>query len=166
MAFVENFTASQSSGTPSVVTLTDTSTGSDGAIVSRLITILQADGTETEYAWPLADTSIDLDILTEDAALQITVEWLNVGGTVLYTDEQTFNFTAYNETFYYGLTVQEVPITNPSVAMSTDYYKNKMALRVFIDSANQAVSFASDIYSAQACDDAATFMNVNSNDFF
>ena len=45
MPLVPNFTASQFSGTPSVLTLTDTSTGSDVTIAKRRIYLLQANGT-------------------------------------------------------------------------------------------------------------------------
>ena len=45
MPLVPNFTASQYSGTPSVITLTDTSTGSDVTITSRRVYLLQSNGT-------------------------------------------------------------------------------------------------------------------------
>lgn len=166
MALNPSFSAAQSSALPSTIVLTDSSTGSDVLVTSRLITILDAEGNETETVWPYADTTIDLDILTQDAALTITVEWLNNVPAILYTVENSYCFTAYNETFYYGLSVGEVPITNPNQAMSTNYYQNKCKFRTYLDGANQAISFASDIYTSQALLDAATFMNVNSTDFF
>ena len=83
MPLVPNFTASQYSGTPSVITLTDTSTGSDGTIAKRRVYLLQANGTflvpagtTTEYIeWDLVDVSIALDVLSQDSALSITVQW-------------------------------------------------------------------------------------------
>src|SRR3990172_265316 len=97
-----NFTASQNSGTPSVITLTDSSTGSDVAITQRRAYLLQANGedlgptgTSTYYIqWAYANSSIDIDVLSVDTALSITVQWLNVSNTVLYTKTIAFNFTA------------------------------------------------------------------------
>ena len=45
MPLVPNFTASQFSGTPSIITLTDTSTGSDVTIAKRRVYLLQSNGT-------------------------------------------------------------------------------------------------------------------------
>ena len=167
-----NFTASQNSGTPSVITLTDSSTGSDVAITQRRAYLLQANGeylvptgTSTYYIqWAYANSSIDIDVLSVDTALSITVQWLNVSNTVLYTKTIAFNFTAYNETFYYGLT-QDL-VANPSLYAAKEWYYNKMLLRVYIDSADQAISFASDIFSAQECNSLATNMRIKEDYFF
>lgn len=174
MALTPNFTASQSSGTPSTITLTDTSTGSDAAITQRRVYLLQADGTylvvsgtTTDYeAWAYASSTISLDVLSQDTALSITVQWLDSGNVVLYTKTIAYGFSAYGETFYYGLTQSQVPIQNPAVALSTNYYQNKMKFRVFLDSADQAISFASDIYSASVCYDASTEMIANKAFYF
>lgn len=173
MALTPNFTGSQNSGTPSTVSFTDTSTGSDGAITKRRIFLLQSDGTylvpsgvTTDYTqWAYADSTIYLGVLSQDTALSVTVQWLSVTNTVLYTKTIAYGFSAYGETFYYGLTQGQVPITNPSVTMGTDYYKNKMMFRVFLDSADQAISFASDIYSAQNCYDQEQNM-INNQAFY
>lgn len=174
MALTPNFTATQNSGTPNEITINDTSTGSDGAITQRRVYLLQSDGTYlvesgtvTDYEpWPYADSSITLDVLTQDTALNITVQWLDVSNTVLYTKTIAYGFSAYGETFYYGLTQNQVPIQNPAVALSTNYYQNKMKFRVFLDSADQAISFASDIYSAQVMYDAETEMITNESFYF
>lgn len=166
MALTVSFTASQSSGIPGTILLTDTSSGTDGTITSRLITILDAEGTTTTYPWAYANSTISLAILTEDTALKITVGWLNSGNTAVYTSYNYYCFTAYNETFYYGLSVTETPITNPSVSLSTDYFKNKLMLRCFIDSASQAISFAQDLTTAQTALEAATNLSSNENFYF
>ena len=77
MPLTPNFSTSQAVGEPSVITVTDTSTGSDAAIASRRVYLVDyegnyvvAAGTTTAYTpWPLAQTSIDIDCLTEDMAL-------------------------------------------------------------------------------------------------
>lgn len=171
MALTPNFLCSQDSGAPSVINITDTSSGSDSAISARRVYLLQSDGTylvptgvtENYIVWSYASSTDSFDVLSQDAALSIKVDWVNVSGTVLYTKTIAFSFTCYSETFYYGLTQGEVPITNPNVALSTNYYQNKMLLRVFIDSADQAVSFASNIYAAQVALDSAANLIQNAN---
>lgn len=168
--FTPNFTTSQSSGLPNIIVANDSSTGSDVNISQRRIFLLKSDGTylvptgtTTNYVqWALANSSINLDVLKKDMGLTITVQWLNVNNVVLYTSTISFGFTAYNETFYYGLTQGEVPIVTPNI-INTDYYQNKMLLRVFLDSGNQSISFAGDIYNAQNCYDNATYLVSNAN---
>ena len=172
MPLVPNFTASQFSGTPSIITLNDTSTGSDVTIASRRVYLLQANGTflvpagtTTDYVvWDLVDTSIDLDVLSQDSALIITVQWMSGLNTVVTSKTISFAFTAYNETFYYGLT--ESQVANSNLSASTNWYQTKLILRVEIDSANQAITFASDIYSAQAALNRATYISTNQALFF
>ena len=172
MPLVPNFTASQYSGTPSVITLTDTSTGSDVPIASRRVYLLQANGTflvpagnTTDYIeWDLVDTSISIDVLSQDTALSITVQWMSGINTVVTSKTISFAFTAYNETFYYGLT--ESQVANSNLTASTNWYQTKLILRVEIDSADQAITFASDIYSAQAALNRATFISTNQSYFF
>jgi len=112
MAFNPNFSATQTLGLPNIVTLTDMSTGSDAAIASRRIyleqyngSFLVPSGTTTDYiVWATGSASKTLDVLTVDTALNITLQWLSVGGTVLYESTQLYVFTLYNEQFDYGLT--------------------------------------------------------------
>jgi hypothetical protein len=171
MPLVPNFTASQYSGTPSVITLTDTSTGSDVTIASRRVYLLQANGTflvpagnTTDYIeWDLVDTSVSIDVLSQDSALSITVQWVSGLGTVVTSKTTSFAFTAYNETFYYGLT--ESQVANSNLTASTNWYQTKLVLRVEIDSADQAITFASDIYSAQAALNRATYISTNQSFF-
>lgn len=171
MPLTPNFTASQNSGTPSVISLTDSSTGSDGNITQRRVYLLQANGqylvpqgVTTDYiTWAYANNSIDLNVLSQDTALSITVQWLNVTNTILYTKTIAFGFTAYGETFYYGLT-QDL-VANPTLYASKDWFYNKMLMRVYLDSGDQAISFASDIFSAQSCYNLSTNL-INNQDFY
>lgn len=178
MAISQNFTASQSSGAPNIITLTDTSTGVDTAVTSRRIYLLQSNGTylvpdgiTTNYiVWAITNTTtreplaINLNVLTEDTALSVRVDWLNATNIVLYTSSNTFAFTAYNETFYYGLT--ESQVANPNLSASTNWYQTKLNLRVEIDSAKQAIAFASDIVSAQEALNRANYISTNQAYFF
>ena len=172
MPLSPNFTASQNSGTPNLIFLTDTSTGSDGTITKRRIYLLQSDGTYlvptgtvTNYIeWALVDVTTSLNVLIQDTALSITVEWLTASNVVVANKTTSFAFTAYNETFYYGLT--ESQVANANLTASTNWYQTKMILRVELDSAYQAISFASDIFSAQAALNRATFISTNQSYFF
>ena len=172
MSFQANFTASQTSGQPSVIVLTDTSVGTDVTIASRRVYLLQSNGTflvpagtqEDYIVWDLVDTSISLDVLSQDSALSITVQWMSGINTVVTSKTISFAFTAYNETFYYGLT--ESQVANSNLSASTNWYQTKLILRVEIDSADQAITFASDIYSAQAALNRATYISTNQAYFF
>ncbi len=172
MALVPNFEASQFSGTPNIITLTDTSTGSDVTITQRRVYLLQSNGTFlvpngtlTDYVeWDIADATISLDVLSQDTALSITVQWLNVSNVVVVYKTTSFAFTAYNYTFYYGLTQSQVG--NPNIVASTLWYQNKMTLKVELDSAQQAITFASDIFNAQAALNRATYITNNQQYFF
>jgi hypothetical protein len=172
MPISPSFTASQNSGTPNLIFLTDTSTGSDVTITKRRIYLLQSNGTYlvptgtlTNYIdWALVDTTTSLNVLIQDTALSITVEWLTAANVVVANKTTSFAFTAYNETFYYGLT--ESQVANANLTASTNWYQTKMILRVELDSAYQAISFASDIFSAQAALNRATFISTNQSYFF
>jgi hypothetical protein len=89
---------------------------------------------------------------------------LTSANTVVANKTTSFAFTAYNETFYYGLT--ESQVANSNLTASTNWYQTKMILRVELDSAYQAISFASDIFSAQSALNRATFISTNSSYFF
>lgn len=173
MAFVENFTGSQNSGTHGTVTFTDTSTGTDVAITQRRIFLLQSDGTyltgnrTVNYdAWALINTSISLDVLNQDTALLVKVQWLDVSNAVLYEKEIAFGFDAFGQNFFYGLTDGQVPITNPPITLSSNYYLNKVQFYCYLTSASQAITYASDIYKAQIAYDLDQWMISNQNDFF
>lgn len=174
MPLTPNFTMSQSSGTPNIITATDTSTGSDVLITSRRIYLLQADGTylvetgtTTDYTvWALADTSISLDVLSQDTAISVTVQWLDVSNAVLYTKTIAFGFDAFGQNFFYGLSDGEVPITNPPVVLSSNYFLNKVRFYCYLTSGGQAISYASDIQKAQLAYDLDQEMITNTNYYF
>lgn len=172
MPFVESFSVSQNSNSINILTLTDTSTGSDSAIVSRAIFITTGDGTPIVPAgnttpfivWLLANASINLNVISQDFSLLITVNWLDINGNVLYTTGNVYLFTAYTEQFIYGLTQEQA--ANPSIVQDTNYYNNKQQLRVLVDSAVNAVAIASDQMAAQSCLNQAAYMISQKNLFF
>lgn len=174
MSFTPAIVVSQSAGTPENITVQDTSTGSDVAIVKRRLFLLQADGTylvpngtTTDYIeWALATNPITENLLTQDIALEITVQWLDVSNTVLYTYTNTYGLDAFGNNFFYGLTDGQVPITNPYLELSSNYYLNKVQFYCYLTSAQQAITWAGDIYKAQIAYDLDQAMIDNSNYYF
>ncbi len=172
MPLTPNFSITQPVGEPSIVNVEDTSTGSDVAIVSRRVYIATAaglflvpTGTATEYvAWALAATDIDIDCLDKDYATSITVEWLSVAGAILYSKTAKYGLTAWNEEEDYGLTT--LLSSNPLLINDKNFFENKSKLRTYIDSGNQAIELAGDLYSAQNCYDEATNLRINAQYFF
>jgi hypothetical protein len=175
MPLTPDFTTSQQAGLPSNVIITDTSTGSDINIVERVVFLVDyagnyvvPTGTTTNYVlWPLAQSSISINCLTQDTALQITVNWVDAGGVTLNTKTILSGFTLYNETFYYSLTQGQAAVGNPSyILQDNQFFQNKSKLRVLIDSGDQAITLGYDITSAQECYDLATAMVTNQNIYF
>ena len=175
MAIVANFSALQTPGDPGTILLTDTSTGTDVAVTQRRVYIQTAagdylveEGTTTEYeAWDdfPATTELTLtDILDKDYAVRMVVQWLNVGGTVLYDKTLYYGFTCYNEDFDYELT--QTVAGNPLLISDNNFWGNKSTLRGYIDSGNNAITRNSDTAAAQQCYDLATNMRTNSQYFF
>ena len=169
MSLNRNFSTSQTIGAPSIINITDTSTGSDGSIASRRVTLTKIDsstlvpsGTTTSYIpWSLASSSIAIDALDRDYCLLIKVEWLDAGGSALYSKTQVCLFTLYSEDFYYSLTQDQS--SDPKIIQDYNYYYNKMIMRVQLDSAAQAVDYASDQQSAQDCLDRVYQLILNQN---
>ena len=168
MPIVPNFTITQTPGSPSVVTATNTATGSDVAVTQLRIYLAKYDGsyfvptgTTTDYvAWALASASINIPELDKDYAFLITVQWLNVSNAVLYTKSEVFGLTGYGEDFDYQLT--QMLTVNPNNFNDNDFFNTKMDLRNYLDSGDNAISRASDRYSAQMCYDKATDLRIKS----
>lgn len=150
MPFVQSFTVTPTSN-PAALLLTDTSTGSDGAITVRQILLYNSAGNLVVAAidWPIANPSITIAPLTADIALNIVVNWNNNVGRVLYTKSQLFAATQYAEQFFYSLTQEQAATTNLNILNDYPYFENKSKLRTLIDSAVQAISVGADIFSSQ-----------------
>lgn len=172
MPLTPNFTVTQTPGNPSVVSIADDSTGSDVAISSRRVYLAKYDnsflvpsGTGTEYIeWVLADTSIDIDALDKDYAIVITVQWMDVSDNTLYAKSSLYGLTCYGEDFDYSMT--QMLSVNPNNVNDSNFFVNKLLLRNYLDSGDNAISRASDQYSAQLCYDKATDLRVGSPYFF
>lgn len=172
MPITPSISVSQSALAPNLITVEDTSTGSDGAIASRRIffqtpfgTYLVESGTTTDYeVWSYADASETFDVLNQDWALAITVQWLDSGNAVLYTLTQVYCFNQYNRQFYYYLW-QQMALTYKIIADGV-YFNALAAYWQNIIGAEKAVEIGADIAASQACLDRATNMKENQSIFF
>ena len=172
MPFAQNFSASVNFATPTLLSLLDTSIGTDNAIASRRIYLTKADGTylvpqgtSTNFiAWSYSVSFIDIDVLDRDYALNVTVQWLNSANVVLYTKVQVFDFTIYSSFFHYYLT--QTQASQPNIINDNNFWYNKLKLLVNIKDADNAIAYGSDVGNAQAALNRAYDLINNQNLFF
>ena len=172
MSFSPAFTVSQSAADPSLVVFTDTSTGSDGSITKRRIYVVDSQGnyivpsgvTTTYINWPLATNPLSVDILTQDTACEITVEWLNSGNTVLYDSTDKFCLDEYGRQFFYYLI--SILAASPSILEDTSYKNNLNNFYTYLVGAENAVQLAGDIAASQQMLNLETNMQNNQQMYF
>lgn len=172
MSFSPAFTVSQTAADPSLVVFTDTSTGSDVAITSRRIYVVDSQGnyivpsgTATNYiSWPLATNPLSSYILSQDTACEITVQWLNVGGTVLYTSTEKYCLNEYGRQFFYYLI--SVLAASPSILQDLSYKNNLNNFYTYLIGAENAVQLADDIAASQQLLNLETNMQNNQQMYF
>jgi hypothetical protein len=172
MALTPAFTVSQSFSTPSILNIVDSSTGTDGTITQRRVYLRKSDGTylvptgtTTDYIqWSYAVSFIDIDVLDQDYALDITVQWLNVSNVVVYTEQDTFRFDLESQFFSYGL-LEDVATDNTIIA-DANFIKNAYWLDTLIQGATNAITYGSNIQASQACLDKAKQLIDNANFYF
>jgi hypothetical protein len=161
------FSISESSN-PSLVVINDTSTGSDPNITSKTLTLYNADGSVYATAdWPVGDSSITLDILPRDVALNIV---LSVASSDPEPDPSTYTyseihaFLQYSKQYIYALTQRQT--ANVGIAQDPNYYSNKLRLLCEILSAGNAISIGEDVFAAQQCIERGNFMIANELNYF
>lgn len=170
MALTVSISVSQNAGNPNSFVISDTSTGSDPGITSRRVYLYKADnttlvnsGTTTAYTlWPIADSTITMDVLTRDTALMFVIQWMT-GTSVTYTLTAYYAFTAYTNTFMYSLSVDQS--TNPTIISATDFFANKTKMYSFLKEVGTSISF-NDTVKAQLALDLAYNMIVNQQLYF
>ena len=153
MPLVPSFTVAPTSN-PAALLLTDTSTGSDVAVVDRQILIFNAAGTPitgSPFDWPIADPSITIAPLQADQALNIQVNWNNSSAVALYTKSQLFAAEQYAQQFEYSLIQQMAATTNLSILNDFQFFQNLSKLQTLIDSASRAIVTGADVFSSQFC---------------
>jgi hypothetical protein len=174
MALTPNFTSIQSLSSPLVITLTDTSSGSDSSVSKARVYFIKSDGTYLKQDGQTRNyieltcngsgifPTTEISILDRDYALNVKVDWVNSGGSVLYTKTIAYAYTAYSETFDYGLVTSMA--SQPNLVDDQTFLSNKRKVRLLIDSANQAIDYGSDLTAAQFCLD--DLYNIISNQSF
>jgi len=172
MPYSQNFTVAQTPINPAYIIVTDTSTGSDPLIIGRTITIkdsfgnyLVPEGITTNYIdWPLVDISISLNILTQDVAANVLVEWLYAGPVIQYSLNRNYCFSQYNKQFLYYLI--QLQAHNYAIIQDNNYWGNVGIFWTNITGAINAVEIGDDIAASQACLSRATFMAQNQSIYF
>lgn len=170
MPLTVSFSIGQDQYLPSTVVAVDTSTGSDSSVTQRRIFVQGANGnyyvptgTTTNYTqWSYGSPTISLNILTDDIAAVVTVQWLDVGNNVLYESAQTYCFPLFSKQFAYSLIQGLVP----PVTLDTNYSTNLANLWTAIDGAINAVEVGGDIFASQNCLNQAIYLKNNQNLFF
>jgi hypothetical protein len=168
MAFNGAFTIAEST-TLGVMTLTDTSTGSDAELTGREIRIYKADGELFVAAidWAIGDTSVNLAIMDKDYAFNIRVNWLSdspLASPSTYEDEQIFAFTRFGE-YEYG-SITRLQTSEPQNMSDKSFFDAKNRFRSLLDSAKHAIDFMEDLYAAQRMIELYQYLITNKNLFY
>lgn len=157
--FEGNFTVTQNS--PSTITLTDASVGSDPTITGRRIelfqynnvTLVPADNPANQnyIDWNISDASITLtDILDKDYSLNITVIWDTdtPDPSSTYIKNDAYCFKDYTEEFMLGL-ISTYNVGQPTVVNNKTFVLSWLKLRLWCDQAFDIVDEASDVTNSQ-----------------
>ncbi len=173
MAYTLSFSVAQGIDASSFL-LDDTSSGSDGTVVSRRVVCTLNDGTKlvnpdagnSAYTpFPFSDgATITMSVLPIDYSVAVDLQYVDNVGTVKYSLSQNYTFTGNDEDFDYGLTQQLVG--NQSLLQDTNYVTNRFAFRTLIDAATQATVVGNSINSGQFLLDLAQMYVDNSSNFF
>jgi len=147
MPLVPSFSIAATSNLGQIL-VSDTSTGSDGSIVDRVITLYNSAQTVIgTYDFPLsAGSSILITPFTTDTAVNATINWNYTGGVSMYNYSVLYAYTQYAEQYFYTLTQQQQ--ADPAFLNDQQYFQNKSKLRTLIDSATQSIAVGQDILSA------------------
>lgn len=164
MAFIPDFSSSESLSVLSNVTFTDTSTNTPGGLTGRKIFIRLANGnylttsgestTPASEDWAIGDSSITLDLLTQSTAADVTVEWLT-NSTITGTKTIEMLWDLYD--YMFGFELIQSQTATPNIISDTNYYGSFFQFITNIWCAESAITYGSDIYSSQAA------LNVNQN---
>lgn len=151
---------------PSSFTLVDTSTGSDPDLTQRIIYLYQSNGQLLVPAitWPIADNTYTFTGLEQDVALNVRVEVSSsnpLPDPSTYTSSQLYAFIQYGQQFYLQLTQDQV--ATPNIIQDSNWYGNKMILKVEMDSAVQAIDEGAQLFAAQACITRYNYMLQNAS---
>lgn len=172
MPFSPSFAVAQTGSNAGYVILTDDSSGSDVLIVGRKITFTDSQGntvvptgTSTTYVdWPLATNPISVNLLNQDMALSIRVDWLNSLGASIYDLTEEYPLLRFNKNNFVYLFQQQA--LKPGIVQDANYYSNLAQYYTNIVGATAMVEDADDIAGSQNCINRATEMLNNQSLYF
>ena len=172
MPITPSIIVSQSAVSPNIVTIEDNSSGSDAGISQRRIYVqtstgsyLVPAGTTTDFTqWAYANASISLNILTEDTAVYIVTQWLDVGNNVLYTYNNYYCLAEYNKQF--AVLLGQLQAVSPGILQDANYATNMAVFWMYIVYAENMVLIASDISNSQNLLNKGTQMRLNESMYF
>jgi len=138
-------------GNGSEIVVTDTSTGSDGAITDRKIFVYQANNSllgASPYDFPLsAGSSITISPLDKDYAVTVLVQWVDSGGVSLYSANAIGAFVQY--ALLFAQTLTQTQEANPNIISDQNFMGNKFNLFTEVQSALNAIVNGQSVFSAQ-----------------
>jgi hypothetical protein len=168
---VAAFTVSQSAITPASFTVTDTSTSVTGSITKRRIFVqdaygnyLTGDGVVDYDDWVLADASITLSILTQDSAVNINVQWLDVSNNVIEELDNNYPLSEFGKQFFFTL-ISDLGLS-PGIYQDANYKGNLAVFWANIVAGDNAVTYGNSIAAAQNCYDRETEMRLKQSEYF
>ena len=173
MALNPNFTSTEDLYSNNLVTFNDTSTGTDGTITVRHISILQSDGTylvpngtsTTYIVWDYANSSIVLDLLKKSTAATVTVEWFaDPSQAAIYTLTQYMIWDLYDYVFLFGLLSAQT--SKPIAVDDIGYWPNSWYMVTNIFQAENAITKMNDTYSSQGALDRNQELIDNQSNYF
>jgi len=153
MSFIASFSITPTAS-PSTFILEDTSAGSDAGLTGRTIYLYTVSGSLLVAAipWAIGNSTITLDVLQQDIALNIRVDWASsapLSPPSTYTYSQIFAFVKYAQDFVNELTQDQA--SDLSLTQDTDWYNNKLKVICLILSAQFAIDYAENLGNAQMC---------------
>lgn len=168
MAFNGSFQISVTSD-PSAIILVDNSTGSDGNLTSRTIFLYKTDNSLLVAAitWPIAQSSITINPLDKDYALNVSVVWTSsspLAPPSTYTKSLIYAFVGYG--VQYSNTLLQFLNTNQQMVNDQSWYFNFAILLLEIQNAQNAISVGANIGNAQAAILRYQLLLTKANDYF
>lgn len=166
-----NFSSTQSTSDPRYITFVDSSTGSDGTIDNRQVTVTLADGTTlvppgvttSYFDWSYLNSSVLVNLLAKSASATVEVVWLS-GNSPVYT--KTIDMTWYFADILFLFNLLSFQTSNPKIINDTNYYSNAFIMITNLQLSGIAITDMDDVYSSQGQLDKNQYYIQNQNLFF
>lgn len=171
MSLTANFSSSEDITSNNLVTFNDTSTGSDGTIVTRRVYVLLSDGTylvpagttTSYFLWDYANASIQVDLLSKSTSAAVTVEWWSSTAKV-YTLTIDSEWDLYDYVFLFGLLSAQT--SYPAVNANQGYWPNSWYMCTNLFQSENAITKMNDVYSSQSALDRNQLLINNQSLYF